>query len=87
LGATPGRIRRDVQVEGLVLIALGLAAGVVLSFALRRSLNAFLYGVGAADPLIWTMGIAVLLAAGAVAGAIPAARAARVDPSTMLRDE
>jgi predicted permease len=87
LGATPARIRRAVQTQGLVLTAAGLLAGLALSYALRKSLDSFLYGVASTNPLIWTIGLAALLLAGFAATALPASRAARVDPLTMLRDE
>jgi ABC-type antimicrobial peptide transport system permease subunit len=87
LGATPARIRREIQTQGLVLTAVGLLTGLVVSYAVRRSLDAFLYRVASTNPLIWTIGIAALLLAGFAATALPASRAARVDPLSMLRDE
>ena len=87
LGATPARIRREIQTQGLVLTAVGLLTGLVVSYAVRRSLDAFLYGVASTNLLIWTIGISALLLAGFAATALPASRAARVDPLTMLRDE
>ncbi len=87
LGATPRRIRREIQLQGLALTGAGLLFGIALSYALRRSLDAYLYGVTPTDPMIWAAGIFTLLLAGVGATALPASRAARVDPVTMLRDE
>jgi len=87
LGATPRRIRREVRVQGLSLAATGLACGIFLSYLLRRSLDAYLFGIAVTNPAIWLGGIAALLAAALAATAIPAARAARVDPLAMLRDQ
>ncbi len=87
LGATPRRIRREIQLQGLALTGAGLIFGMVLSYALRRSLDAYLYGVTPTNPAIWAAGIATLLLAGIAATALPASRAARVDPVTMLREE
>ncbi len=87
LGATPRRIRREVQLQGLTLTAAGLLCGMALSYALRRSLDTYLYGITPTDPKIWAAGILTLLLAGIAATALPASRAARVDPVTMLRDE
>jgi ABC-type antimicrobial peptide transport system permease subunit len=87
LGATASRIRREIQFQGRMLTLVGLLAGVALSYALRRSLDAYLFGVAAADLGVWVAGVAVLLAAALGATAIPARRAARIDPMVMLREE
>jgi len=87
LGATQRRIRREITAQGLALTAVGLAGGALLSYALRRSLDAYLFGIAAAAPWIWAAGIASLLAAALIGVTIPAWRAARVDPMAMLRAE
>jgi predicted permease len=87
LGATPGRIRRDIQSQGLSLTFVGLLAGVALSYALRRSLDAYLFGVAPADLMVWAAGIGVLLCAALAATTIPASRAVRINPVAMLREE
>lgn len=86
MGARPWHTVRLVvgQAVGLVLIAYAL--GVPAAVAATHLIRAQLYGLPAADPrvLVWS---ALLVGAGAVAGAlIPAARAARVDPATALRE-
>jgi predicted permease len=87
LGATPARIRRDIQWQGLGLTFAGLVAGAGLSYALRRSLDAYLFGVGSADLVVWAAGVGVLLAAALAATAMPARRAVRINPVAMLREE
>jgi putative ABC transport system permease protein len=87
LGATPGRIRRAIRYQGLALTGIGLVCGVLLSYGLRRSLDAYLFGVAPTDPRIWAAGIVTLLMAAIGATALPAWRAARVDPVAMLREE
>lgn len=87
LGATASRIRRDIQFQGLALTFVGLLAGAALSYVLRRSLDAYLFGVAPADLIVWAAGIGVLLAAALAATTIPAWRAARINPVAMLRDE
>jgi predicted permease len=87
LGATPGRIRREIQFQGLALALVGLLAGAALSYALRRSLDAYLFGVAPADWMVWAVGIAILGSAALAATTIPASRALRINPVTMLRDE
>lgn len=87
LGAAPSRLMRGVLRSGLVDVGLGLAFGLAAALAGGRLLEGFLYGVDAADPLALAVTFAVLLAAGLVATALPALRAARVDPMTALRND
>ena len=69
------------------LLAVGLAIGLPIAFALARLLRGALYGVSASDPATF-VGIAALLSAVALAASwLPARRAARVDPMQALRVE
>ena len=68
-------------------VLIGLAIGLAGSFALRRVLAGLLYGVQPMDPGLVGLASLLLLAIGAVAIAVPAWRAARVDPMTALRNE
>jgi len=87
LGARPGEITRLVLVGGLGPAIAGLAIGVLVSLAGGRVVEGLLYGVGARDP--WTLvAVPVLLLVVAVAAVlVPARRATRVDPVTVLRAE
>jgi len=84
-----GAQRRDVLGlvlgEGLKLIGLGLLAGIGVAVLLARVLRAFLFGVGAADPLIFASVAVLFTAAALLACYIPARRATRVDPIVALR--
>ena len=87
LGAAPGGVRALVLREGLALAAVGAllgTGGVLLTGALLERL---LFGVSAADP--WSLAAAVTVVLGAATAAcwIPAARAARLDPSRSLRPQ
>jgi integrase len=63
----------------------GIGAGVAGALVLTRSMSSLLFGVSAADPLIYAA-VSVLLAAVAlVAAAVPASRATRIDPLVALR--
>ena len=80
------------QVLGMVfgqagrVTAAGIGTGVAGALALTRSMSSLLFGVSAADPLIYAA-VSVLLAAVAlVAVAVPASRATRIDPLAALRD-
>ena len=85
LGAEPQQVLRTVLARGLALAAAGLAGGAVAAMYVVRLLQGFLFEVRPTDP--WTMGAvaAALAAAALAASAVPAWRAARVDPAATLR--
>ena len=87
LGATAAHVRGLIVRYGLTLCAVGLALGALLSYLLRRTLDAFLFGITPADPRIWLAGAALLLTAALVASIAPAWRASRIDPVRMLRND
>lgn len=87
LGATPGQLRRVVVVEGAALTAGGLGLGLVVSLALGRGLQSQLYGLTARDPLTVVSTVVLLCVVSLAAVYVPAYRAARVDPTTALRDD
>jgi putative ABC transport system permease protein len=86
LGATWRSVMQMVMSRGVVLTGAGLGLGAVLAWSVTRAMETLLYGVGAADPLTFALVAALLAAVSAVACAIPAVRAARVDPMLVLRD-
>lgn len=85
LGASPAGVRRMVLRETAVLVGIGLAMGVILVVPLGRLAQNLLYGLGASDPRTILSVAAVVLAFGLLAGALPAWRAARVNPTAALR--
>jgi ABC-type antimicrobial peptide transport system permease subunit len=87
LGALQGRIVAEFLGTALRVIAIACVAGLVLSFALSRLLAGLLYGVSSTDPLTLAAVVALVTAVGALAALLPALRAARVDPMTVLREE
>jgi putative ABC transport system permease protein len=87
LGAAPARILRDVMREGLLLAAIGSAAGLIAALGASRLLAAQLYGVHPHDPPSYAVTIVVLIGAAAVACWIPARRATAVSPMDALRTE
>jgi putative ABC transport system permease protein len=86
LGAARGRIERMVVGRALTLGGAGVAIGVAAGLALTRLLRSLLYGVSPTDPSIFAAASLFLLAVAALAGYIPARRAARTDPGVALRN-
>jgi predicted permease len=87
LGAREKDVLGLVLGEGLFVIGVGLALGLLLAAAATRVIAGFLYGVGATDPLTFA-GVPLLLGLVAlVASYIPARRATEVDPLVALRHE
>jgi putative ABC transport system permease protein len=87
LGAQPRDVLRLVVREGMRVAVIGVTLGLIAGVVLSRVVASLLYGVAARDPMTFTF-VAVLLTTVALAAcAIPARRAARVDPIVALRYE
>jgi predicted permease len=87
LGATRNRVVGLVVREGLVLAAIGLAAGLVGACFIGRAMRSMLFGVGAMDISAFSSVAAILLAAAVLACYLPARRAASTEPMQVLRTE
>ena len=87
LGAASGDILRMVMIMGLRLALIGIAVGCALAYAVAQLLRGMLFAVGPADPVVFGMVPLVLLLTAAAACAVPALRAARVDPMIALRTD
>ena len=87
LGAQPRQVLLPVVREGLILAVLGVVIGLVGALALTRVLSAFLFGVGATDPVTFAFVSVLLMLIALAASYIPSRRALRVDPLTALRAE
>jgi putative ABC transport system permease protein len=86
LGAAPGGIVRLVFSRVGVLIAVGLALGLAGSLWAAKFVAPLLFQVEARDPATFAGAASVLVAAGMLAAWLPARRAARLDPATVLRE-
>ncbi len=87
LGAEQAAIIRMIFRHGLIVIAMGLALGLLLAFAVTRLLGGLLVGVQPSDPLTYASVSVLLTLAALLASYIPARRATRVDPMVALRNE
>jgi predicted permease len=86
LGARPSMLARSVTLQGVTLVAIGTAIGIAVSRAAGTLLRTVLFDTGPSDPVA-VIGTAVLLLAAALtACALPAWRAARVEPLEGLRE-
>jgi putative ABC transport system permease protein len=87
LGASRADIFRLVLFGTSRLTAVGLGAGLLLSFLLSLTLRSQLYHVAASDPSIYAAGAVLLALVALLAAWLPARRAAGVDPMAALRNE
>jgi putative ABC transport system permease protein len=87
LGAERGDLLRLVLTEGLRLAGLALAIGLAVALVAGRFATPLLLGTSPRDPAILAAVAGVLLLMSVAASAVPALRAARVDPNLALRDE
>ena len=87
LGAHARQLTWSVVSGGLRLVAVGAAAGVVVSLAVLPWFETMLFGVAPYDVATYMVVVALLAVIAAVASFIPARRAANVEPLTALRQE
>ena len=86
LGADTGQVLRMVLGEGGALVGWGLAAGLAGSLLAGRLLAGLLFGVPPHDPLTLVGVAALMCSVGLGACAVPALRAARVDPARAIHE-
>ena len=87
LGAKGAELTWSVVRDGLRLVAIGAAAGVVLSLVVLPSFGTLLFGVTPTDATTYAVVLSLLSAVAGLASYVPARRAARVEPLTALRQE
>jgi putative ABC transport system permease protein len=87
LGATPGSVLKMIVRGGMKLVLVGVAVGLAGGLALGRAVSSLVFGVTVRDPATFAVVAVTLTSVALAACAIPARRAARVDPMVALRDE
>ncbi len=87
LGARSGDVQARIVRQTLTLAAIGISLGMAASWAFARAIGSLLYGVTSTDPITFAGMLAILIAVAAGAGYLPARRASRIDPATVLRAE
>jgi hypothetical protein len=85
LGAEPARVGRMILADGMRLALIGLAPGVLCAYAAARGMNALLFGVAPGDPVTFAFGTGFALLMAFAGSLLPALRAVRVSPMSVLR--
>jgi len=87
LGAQTGEVIRMILRQGVVIVAVGLAIGILAAVGMGRLVESLLVDVRGTDPLTYAVVSLSLACVALVASYIPARRAAKVDPMVALRYE
>jgi len=87
LGAQVRTVVGGIVGRGILLTAGGLVMGAIIALVAGRAMQSLLYGVGASDPISFGLSAAAFTMVAFLASALPALRAARVDPMLALREE
>jgi putative ABC transport system permease protein len=87
LGASRSGVLGSIFADTMRLATVGIFAGICLSVVVNRAIAGLLFGVATTDPVTFAASSAVFVVVSAVAGLLPALRAARVNPVIALRSE
>lgn len=87
LGAERREILNLVMMQGMSMVLVGAAVGLLVAFWASRTLQSLLYGVGTTDPMVFVGVTLLLLAVAALATFLPARRASFLEPTQALRYE
>ena len=87
LGARRGRVLGEIFRQGMLIVGLGVLAGLVGAYAVAGLISDTLVGVSPTDPKVYAGVTALLLVVAGLANLLPARRAARLDPMGVLRGE
>jgi ABC-type antimicrobial peptide transport system permease subunit len=87
LGETPNRLTRSVVLQGARLVGVSIALGLAGALAATRLLAGLLYDVSPGDPMTFASVSLALTAVALAACYLPARRASRADPLSILRND
>jgi ABC-type antimicrobial peptide transport system permease subunit len=87
LGADPVGVGRMIFADGMRLAAIGIIPGALIAYAAGRAMSALLFGIAPGDPATFLSGIGLALAIALAGSLVPALRAVRVSPMSVLRAE
>ena len=87
LGANPSGVGRMIVADGMRLAVFGIVPGVLGAYAAARGMSALLFGVAPSDPATFATGVGVALLMTFAGSLVPALRAVRVTPMSVLRAE
>jgi len=87
LGASPSDVLRLVMGKGLVLVGLGTAIGLVMSFGVERLVKTAFFNTGGVDLVVYLIVVPSMVAVTMLAAWVPARRASRIAPTRALRYE
>jgi ABC-type antimicrobial peptide transport system permease subunit len=87
LGAAGSDVLRMVMGQGLALVGVGVAIGLVMGFGVERLMNAMLFNAGGVDLVVYVSVVPGLFGVTLLAAYVPARRAARISPTQALRYE
>jgi predicted permease len=87
LGADPARVGRMILADGMRMAVIGIVPGVLGAYAAARGMSALLFGVAPSDPATFAAAVALALLMTFAGSLVPALRAVRVSPMSVLRAE
>ena len=87
LGAEPSRVGRMIFADGMRLALFGIVPGVLGAYVAARGMSALLFGVAPSDPATFATGVGIALLMTFAGSLVPAVRAVRVSPMSVLRAE
>ena len=84
LGAQPRRVVAEILREGVEVAITGMVIGLVTAFSLGNAIRSVLFGVNAADPVIFGTVVVAMVVTVLLASLVPAYHAAHIDPTQVL---
>jgi predicted permease len=87
LGAQPARVGRMIVADGMRLAVIGIVPGVLGGYAAARGMSALLFGVAPGDPVTFATAASLALLMTFAGSVVPALRAVRVTPMSVLKAE